>query len=242
MKTVLQSKKILIVDDEPDLREMLEFEFEMSGADVTTAPNGREAFKLIQNSQFDVVISDIRMPGGDGVELIQSISEANMDLPLVFISGFADIQVDEAYQLGASGYFPKPFILQDIVNKVVSLTESPQSRWSKEVNYEEADIKIERQLESLSDPQFGFGKGGILVSKLGKMPRVDSSVHFKYSFDLEDFQLEGMGLVKWVKKVKGELETCAGLDITNLSEESKKRFLSLVEAKCPKAYIPKVDT
>ena len=73
MSDVLKGKRLLIVDDEPDLREMLEFEFEMSGASVETAMNGRDALEKFKHQAFDLIISDIRMPGGDGVELIKNL-------------------------------------------------------------------------------------------------------------------------------------------------------------------------
>ena len=133
MKKNLEGKKLLIVDDEPDLREMLEFEFEMSGASVDTAMNGREALEKLKSDEFHLVISDIRMPGGDGVELIKNINHENIRVPLIFISGFADIQVDEAYELGACGYFPKPFVLNDIVRKAAELTKATKDRWNLEI-------------------------------------------------------------------------------------------------------------
>lgn len=240
MKTNLESKKILIVDDEPDLREMLEFEFEMSGASVSTASNGREAIQLILSESFDLVISDIRMPGGDGVELIKKMNEENIYTPLVFISGFADIQVDEAYELGASGYFPKPFVLQDIVNKVEQLTTPPLERW-KNGNGLSGDFElVSREFDTIDTPLAGIGRGGVFVTQLEKMPRIDSKIKFELDFGKEGIKLEGIGCVRWVKKLKGDVGTCAGLDIQSLSSSSIEQIQSFIDSNKPRAYIPKV--
>lgn len=240
MKTNLQNKNILIVDDEPDLREMLEFEFEMSGANVSTASNGRDALGLILENSYDLVISDIRMPGGDGVELVKKMNEESVDIPLVFISGFADIQVDEAYELGASGYFPKPFVLQDIVKKVEQLTTPRNIRWSDDSSVADATDLVKKTYESLETDFSGIGKGGILLTQLEKMPRIDSKIKFEILFEKENLSLSGVGSVRWVKKLKGDVGTCAGLDIQSLGDSCIDKMQSYLEEAKPLAYIPKV--
>lgn len=239
MSDVLKGKRLLIVDDEPDLREMLEFEFEMSGASVETAMNGRDALEKFKHQAFDLIISDIRMPGGDGVELIKNLNSQNIQVPLIFISGFADIQVDEAYELGASGYFTKPFVLQEIVNKVAELTKNVNERWGKETILLESAVSFEKIFPSFESELVEFGRGGIMLTQLEKMPRIDTDIHFKLNFEKEDISLEGVGKVKWVKKLKGEMGTCVGLDISNLSKDSVSPWINYLETFCPSAYIPK---
>ena len=240
--SALDGKKLLIVDDEPDLREMLEFEFEMSGASVTTAANGREAFEKVKSGNFDLVISDIRMPGGDGVELIQRMQRDSVKTPLIFISGFADIQVDEAYELGASGYFAKPFVLQDIVKKAKDLCLSEEKRWSIDLQVPAEALAFHREYPSLATELVAIGRGGLLLTQLERMPRIDSEVHFKLSFIAESLQLEGLGRVKWVKKLKGEVGTCIGVDIDSLAKDSLTPLLQYLQQQHPSAYIPKVKS
>lgn len=182
------------------------------------------------------------MPGGDGVELIKNLNSHNIQVPLIFISGFADIQVDEAYELGASGYFPKPFVLQDIVKKAVDLTKAVDVRWVKEDVSLEGAESFEKIFPSVESEYIEFGRGGIMLTQLDKMPRIDTDIHFKLNFEKEDFSLEGVGKVKWVKKLKGELGTCVGLDISNLSRDSVSPWINFLENHSPSAYIPKAKS
>lgn len=106
----LKNLSILIVDDEPLIREILEFEIQNLGGTTTLAENGVIAFELIQKNKFDVVISDVTMPGGDGIKLAELISKLSEPKPVVFLcSGFGDNTVEKAKELGVSEIFAKPF-------------------------------------------------------------------------------------------------------------------------------------
>ena len=102
--------RALVVDDEPDLREITSFELESHGCDVTEAPNGAAAQKVLQEQDpFDFVISDVRMPEGNGIELLEAVIAMPEPRPLVFlVTGFADITREEALSKGAAEMFFKP--------------------------------------------------------------------------------------------------------------------------------------
>lgn len=106
---------ILIVDDEEDIREILQEYFERSGAKVLTAENGRDAFELLNSCYVDVIISDMQMPEMDGEELLKRIRESNMARkPFFFISGNATFTKQAAEEIGARGSFQKPFKFDEI--------------------------------------------------------------------------------------------------------------------------------
>jgi DNA-binding NtrC family response regulator len=112
-------KKILIVDDEPMIREILKETFEMAGYHVEEAENGREAFKQIQHKAYDCVLSDVRMPGGDGLELARNIFERVLARPGVFlITGFSEVSIEKTREWGVLQVFEKPFDLRVIVKAV----------------------------------------------------------------------------------------------------------------------------
>src|SRR6185437_5211848 len=90
----LPGVKILVVDDEPDLRDIISSRFQMEGSHVTLAENGESALKVLKGNDFDAVISDIRMPGGSGIELLEALRamQINKSLPaFILISGFSDL-------------------------------------------------------------------------------------------------------------------------------------------------------
>ncbi len=111
--------KILIVDDEEDLREVLKSSLEMRGFEVLTAKNGKVAFDLIQVSPVDVVISDVRMPGGGGVELLQALRAKDPVNPVVIlVSGFSDVTQADALKMGAVALYSKPCNLREICQAI----------------------------------------------------------------------------------------------------------------------------
>lgn len=107
--------KILVVDDEDMLRTNLKMELEFDNYCVFEANSGNEAFKIIQSQDFHLVLSDVRMPDGDGVDLLKSISKMSKNRPYVFlISGFSHITSEEAKELGAVDLLNKPLDIEVI--------------------------------------------------------------------------------------------------------------------------------
>lgn len=106
----LKNVHVLVVDDEEALLEIFTEELEYLGAKVFCAKNGKIAFDIFIEEKIDVVISDIRMPGGDGISLIKNISQSQKTFPKIFMcSGFTDCSKDELISLGVVDIFSKPF-------------------------------------------------------------------------------------------------------------------------------------
>ncbi len=127
MEKNLKGFKILIVDDEADLREILSEDFALQGAEVLTAKNGREAYDLALRESPHVILSDVRMPGGDGVELLKRIRAVNAKTPphIFLLTGFSDLQPEQAEALGSQGLVSKPFSLKQLRERVVTALKPP---------------------------------------------------------------------------------------------------------------------
>jgi len=111
--------RILIVDDEPSMREMLRIVLRRDGYDVTVAANGTEALDILQRDRMDLLLSDIRMPDISGVEVLRVAKEANRDLVAFMMTAFASTDTAvEAMRLGAVDYFTKPFNMDELRIKV----------------------------------------------------------------------------------------------------------------------------
>jgi CheY-like chemotaxis protein len=100
---------VLVVDDEPVLRELVAFILVDRGFEVWEAESGDAAFELLQGRNFDVVVSDVRMPNGSGIDLLLRINQMERRRPHVFlVSGYSEISLEEARGLGAIDLLNKP--------------------------------------------------------------------------------------------------------------------------------------
>src|SRR5438094_275599 len=101
---------ILVVDDDDGVRENLAELFELVGYSVLTAANATEAMKALRNREVDLLLTDFRMPGPNGVELIESARRAKPGLRAVLMTAFGDTFTEiESVRRGAIGYLNKPF-------------------------------------------------------------------------------------------------------------------------------------
>lgn len=101
---------ILVVDDEERVRTILKIMLSAEGHDVMEASGGNKALSLLDGEAFDLVITDIRMDGLDGVGLLREIKERDLGCPVVFITAYATLKsAVDALRLGASDYLVKPF-------------------------------------------------------------------------------------------------------------------------------------
>jgi len=119
--------KLLIVDDEIDVREFAKNFFRKRGINVFTASSGEEALGLISAQSPDLVLLDIRMEGMSGMEALRSIREQGSPVKIIMISGVEDDDiVQEAQTLGVTGFIHKPLVLEEL-EKVVMAELSPHS-------------------------------------------------------------------------------------------------------------------
>ena len=106
---------ILIVDDEQSYRQLLTLVFESDGHSVRTASNGREAVALVNQEAPDVIVSDVRMPDMDGIEMLRAVRETHPDLGVVFMTAHASVEsAREAFKLGADDFVTKPFDVEEL--------------------------------------------------------------------------------------------------------------------------------
>lgn len=109
--------KILIVDDEPDMLKLLSMILrEKSPHETVTTNNPAEAIELAKQGGFDLVISDLKMPGLDGLEIIDAVKKVDEDTPVIIITAFASIEsASEAMQKGGFDFITKPFRREQIL-------------------------------------------------------------------------------------------------------------------------------
>ena len=109
---------VLIVDDEPDILELMEEEFRYCGYQTITAICGNDAIELLNTKPVDIVVSDFKMPNGNGMEILFHISVMNKKPVFFFVSGQADVSTEDAIRAGAKKFFSKPFNLDELIKEI----------------------------------------------------------------------------------------------------------------------------
>ncbi len=107
--------RILVADDEKIARDNLEYVLKKEGYEVVSASNGSEAISAIGASDFDLVITDLRMDGADGIQVLESAKRKNTYTEVIMVTGYATVSnAVKAMQNGAYYYIPKPYRLDDV--------------------------------------------------------------------------------------------------------------------------------
>lgn len=200
--------RVLIVDDEVDLVEILSSLFQLFQCEVLTAYNGVEALKIAQSNDLDIIVTDVRMPEMNGVELLKNIKKMQDKAPKVFmISGFTDFTLEQLYQLGVDGFFNKPFDASSLKNNIMQALAGPKITFSKKpVEIPELDAK--KNFDSLEAAKkqhdFALGKLGFCLKIQGNeyIPKelINFNINFKNDPDFTNIQ--GIGEIKWVNADK----------------------------------------
>ncbi|MBN4054392.1 sigma-54-dependent Fis family transcriptional regulator, partial [Nitrospira defluvii] len=153
---------ILIVDNEKSMREFLAIVLKKEGYRCATAEDGERALKIVEKNQFDLVLSDIKMPKVDGIELLKTLKERSPETAVVMMTAFASTETAiEAMKEGAYDYLTKPFQIDEvkIIIKNVLERKSLQSE----------NQQLRRELKTHAD----FTK---IIGKSEKMRKVLSLV------------------------------------------------------------------
>lgn len=141
-----EKSRILVVDDEPGMREFLEIMLEKEGYNVETTADGRRAVEKIESKPFDLAIVDIQMPVMNGIEVLKRINEKKTDTTAIMITAFASHETAiEAMKLGAYDYITKPFKIDEI--KLVIKKALEKRRLERE------NSRLRKELET----RYGFG-------------------------------------------------------------------------------------
>ena len=178
----------LIVDDEPDIRELLELTLGRMQIDTHSAPNLKQAHELLASEHFDICLTDMRLPDGNGIDLVRHINQLELNLPVAVLTAYGSVDTAiEALKAGAFDFISKPIdlnVLRKLIGSVLKLSDPKRDRRTRNTLLgESAALKqIRSTIEKLSRSQAPIyisgesGTGKELVAKLihTKGPRADS--------------------------------------------------------------------
>ena len=111
----MRTPRVLVVDDEPDILELLELALVRMGLQVERAGNVREAIQQLDSKSFDLCLTDMRLPDGDGLEVVRHIAEHNVNVPVAVITAHGNIEnAISVLKAGAFDYLSKPVALEQL--------------------------------------------------------------------------------------------------------------------------------
>lgn len=120
MTSMNKKLTVLIVDDDIDIVELVDEEFRSSGYLTYTAQSGNEAIEVLKEKKVDVIISDYKMPDGNGMDLLKHINKMKHKPAFYFVSGHSDLTSEECESAGALKFFTKPFDLTELINQITT--------------------------------------------------------------------------------------------------------------------------
>ena len=142
---------ILIIDDEPQLRKTLARILQQAGFDVTTAENAEQGLDFLKNNNFDLVFTDLRMPGLQGLDALKTIHTNNPSLPVVLFTAQPDVNsAVEALRYGATDYLLKPLKPDVIIERARSILSAQYKEKRKREIAEEIKT-LQNELKNLDD-------------------------------------------------------------------------------------------
>ena len=173
----------LIVDDEPDIRELLDITLSRMNIETISAENVTQAKKLLEQHKFDLCLTDMRLPDGNGIDLIKYIQENISSLPVAMITAHGNMEYAiEALKSGAFDFVSKPVdlnILRNLVNTALKLSDTPSEEIDDNQNEQQGLLgqsesikETRKKIQKLSRsqaPVYIYGESGVgkeLVAKL----------------------------------------------------------------------------
>ena len=191
MNNDMSTHLALIVDDEPDIRELLELTLGRMDINTRSAANLEEAHSLLASEKFDICLTDMRLPDGNGIDLVRHIQQLDINLPTAVITAYGSMETAvDALKAGAFDFVSKPVdltVLRNLINSVLKLSDSahPRDRRSRDTLLGESQVmrNIRSTIAKLSRSQAPVyisgesGTGKELVAQLihNKGPRNDKA-------------------------------------------------------------------
>src|ERR671912_1183182 len=156
--------RILVIDDDPGVRESMERMLRTAGYTVQSAPTGEDGFEIARGGLFDVILSDMRMPGISGIDVLRKLRDVRVDAAFIIMTGFGTVDTAvEAMKLGAVDFVQKPFFRDELLMRVRSATERRQL--ARQVDLLQRQIRVNSPLDALIGDSEPMTKVKELISR-----------------------------------------------------------------------------
>ncbi len=136
-------KRLLVVDDDDEIRELLEFDLQHSGYSVDTACDGMEALNKAVSNHYDLLLLDVMMPKMNGFDVCKNLRKAKPDIPVLLLTAKGTINdKTQGFDCGADDYLVKPFDIQEVLLRVKALLRRNTDNSSSEQNFKQEILKM----------------------------------------------------------------------------------------------------
>lgn len=239
---------VLIVDDEDEIRAIVGYDIRKRGYRCLFAINGADAYDIVLKENPLIVVSDIRMPGGGGIDLLAKLRKRDSRLPYVILStGYADITIEDAIDAGAEALFVKPFDRKRLMECVDELSRPLEERWAQRRlggSRKDTQIRVNVSIGGLTDTQssqiLNMGLGGFFLAKDKDFPRCGEIIEFRIEIPEIQAPIEGLGIVRWVRETaESGLRTGCGVQFVELSNSTRSNLIELLNALKTYAVVPR---
>jgi two-component system, OmpR family, response regulator len=159
-----QQPKVLVIDDEPGVRELISESLRISEITAVQAADGLEALSLLRREKFDLLILDINMPKLDGLALLEKLRTEGMSVPVLMLSARADkTDINQGLRVGADDYLTKPFSIEELVLRVKAIMRRSKGEVAEvkvlncgpiSMDFSKYSVKFNDQLIDLSPTEF----------------------------------------------------------------------------------------
>lgn len=236
----MSERVVLVVDDEEEIRDLISFHLSDKGLKTITADSGRSAFDLIVSHKPGVVISDLRMPDGDGFELLRRINSLKRKDPkVIMVTGFWNPEAEDVAIAGAEVILTKPFDVDVLVRLVIKLFDDTGHDW------EERRLSPRIQRESQAVLTYKDGAKNVVLTanllNLGRngmclrLPSLDIKNRTTVNFELilkpyALVPLNGKGVISWTQnkvEVNGN-HLLVGVEFTDLEMVQRRTLVRVI--------------
>lgn len=232
----IKKATILLVDDEPFLREIMAGWLARAVGQVVCAEDGAEALKILAEKDIDLILSDVRMPVMDGIALLKKIEGTRDGAPgVIFITGFSDVPLREAFDLGVEAILEKPIAKEELLSLVARALADADELWQGPPGAG-ADMQLKSNFANitaaLQEKRIAFGRRGFCIETTSGLH--EGPVEFTIEFKEDRLILRGQGVVRWTALEEAK----AGIEITWLDDTCRAWMVDYVERNRPIAFIP----
>ena len=229
MTTATQAKdqamqRVMVVDDEPEICQMIALHLEKSGFCTTSFHNVGDAYNLLQQETFDAIVTDVMMPGEDGISFLGRVHQSWPDIPVILMTGYAQLPMAvDAIKKGAFDFVHKPFDfghMRTIVERAVNYTKLQRMEKNYRSELEETVVRRTLELKNAISELDG-ARSALLKSATDKNEFMSTISH--------EMRTPMNGVVGGLSLLESEIITAKGKEYLEIVQESADSMVSLID-------------